>query len=148
MDRERASHLLGTLWSINARYSPANLLLLCWPNSFFGVMENLEVPLLWSSWGNAAAFPAGVHSTTEPSQFSPSIYLDGWTVPNLISGSTYSSIYSLKRIRVSVLVWFGCFAVDLRMYSQHSNSWEDLSSFSKFSVPNGISPLQPLWMFY
>lgn len=71
---------------------------------FFGVMEDLEMPLLWSSRCQAAAFPAGVRSTTELSQFLPSVYLDSWTVPNLKSGSTASK----NQGHSLVLVWLFC----------------------------------------
>lgn len=68
-------------------------------------------------------------------------------LPGLQAGSAYI-FFSLQpqTIKVLVLFWSGGFAVDLRMYSQNSNSSEDLSSFSEFSVLNSIFSLQSLWI--
>lgn len=129
-----------------ARDSPANLLLLYWPKSLFwcngelGDASSLEllVPCYFlSRWGifhqrALPIFPLSSLRELKSAKYQIKLYL----------------FFNLQhqRIGVSVLVWFGCFAVRLRLGSHHSNSWEDSTSFAKFSVPNSIFALQTLWI--
>lgn len=146
IDRERASHLLGNLWSLYSRHSPANLLLLYWPESFFwcngelGDASSLEllVPCCFlSCWGT-------LHQAALP-------LLPLGSLRELKSDKYQIKLYFFfnlqhQRVEASVLIWLGCFAVRLRLGSPHGNSQEDSSSFSKCSVPNSIFALQPLWI--